>query len=126
IRNYLWNEDAGVFDDYHWREQRVLGHMTAATLYPLFAGVATEAQAERVAAAVERHLLKRGGIVTSDRDTGQQWDAPNGWAPLQWIAVSGLRRYGETDLAGTVARRWLTTVSSVYAETGKLLEKYNV
>lgn len=126
IRNYLWNEDAGVFDDYHWREQRVLGHMTAATLYPLFAGVATEAQAERVADAVERHLLKRGGIVTSDRDTGQQWDAPNGWAPLQWIAVSGLRRYGETDLAGTVARRWLTTVSSVYAETGKLLEKYNV
>jgi alpha,alpha-trehalase len=126
IRKYLWNEEAGVFDDYLWREQRRLGHVTAATLYPLFAGIATEAQARRVADVVERELLEQGGIVTSNRETGQQWDAPNGWAPLQWIAVTGLRRYGEAELAEAVAHRWLTTVSRVYDETGKLLEKYNV
>ncbi|HEX7060714.1 MAG TPA: alpha,alpha-trehalase TreF [Woeseiaceae bacterium] len=126
VRQFLWNDEAGVFDDYDWRDGRVLGHTTAAMLYPLFTGVATEAQAKRVAAAVEERLLEPGGIVTTDRETGQQWDAPNGWAPLQWIAVAGLRRYGEAELAEAIARRWLATVSRVYSETGKLLEKYNV
>jgi alpha,alpha-trehalase len=58
--------------------------------------------------------------------TGQQWDAPNGWAPLQWIAVQGLGRYGQSRLASAVATRWLTTVCRTYRETGKLLEKYDV
>lgn len=126
IRRYLWNDATGLFDDWHWREQRVLGQVTAATVYPLFAGVASEAEARRVAEVVEEELLKQGGLVTTTRSTGQQWDAPNGWAPLQWIAVSGLRRYDEPALAEAIARRWIGTVSRVYGETGKLLEKYNV
>lgn len=126
IRKYLWDEKLGVFDDYHWRSKRRLGHITAATLYPLFVGLATDAEAQRVAAVVGEHLVKDGGLVATNRDTGEQWDAPNGWAPLQWIAVTGLRRYGQDDLAETIAGRWLTMVSKVYARTGKLLEKYNV
>lgn len=126
IRKYLWNGETGMFDDWHWPERRLLGHMTAAALFPLFTGVATEAQAGRVADAVEAHLLQQGGLVTSVTTTGQQWDAPNGWAPLQWIAVAGLRRYDERALAEAIAHRWLRTVSTVYEETGKLLEKYNV
>jgi alpha,alpha-trehalase len=126
IHRFLWNEALGIFDDYQWRTGERLGNVTAATLYPLFAGVASETQGRRVATAVSEHLLKDGGLVTTARDTGQQWDAPNGWAPLQWIAVTGLRRYGEDELAGTIACRWLSMVSAVYARTGKLLEKYNV
>ena len=126
VRKYLWNEATGVFDDYQWREERVLGHMTAATLYPLFAGIATDSQGRRVAGAVAGHLLKEGGLVTTNRNTGQQWDAPNGWAPLQWIAVTGLRRYDEPALARAIAERWMRVVSTVYGNTGKLLEKYNV
>ncbi|MGH8194825.1 MAG: alpha,alpha-trehalase TreF [Woeseiaceae bacterium] len=126
IRKYLWDEKLGVFDDYHWRSKRRLGHITAATLYPLFVGLATDAEAQRVAAVVGEHLVKDGGLVATNRDTGEQWDAPNGWAPLQWIAVTGLRRYGRDELAETIAGRWLTMVSEVYARTGKLLEKYNV
>jgi alpha,alpha-trehalase len=126
IHKYLWNDATGLFDDYHWREQRALGHTTAAALYPLFVGLATDAQAARVAGVVEKQLLKDGGLVSTDRTTGEQWDAPNGWAPLQWIAVTGLRRYRQQDLAETIARRWLVMVSDVYASTGKLLEKYDV
>ena len=59
-------------------------------------------------------------------DTGQQWDAPNGWAPLQWIAVAGLTRYGQNALAEQIACRWMVNVSRVYRRTGKLLEKYDV
>lgn len=126
MHKYLWNEQTGAFDDYHWQERRLLGHMTAATLYPLFVGLASEAQGKRVADAVAERLVRDGGLVTTDRTTGEQWDAPNGWAPLQWIAVTGLKRYGHAALAETIAHRWLALVSGVYARTGKLLEKYNV
>ncbi|WP_225425793.1 alpha,alpha-trehalase TreF [Pelagerythrobacter rhizovicinus] len=126
MQRYLWNERTGLFDDYQWREGRLLGNVTAAALYPLFFQVADTAQAARTAATVEAELLKPGGLVTSNRTTGEQWDAPNGWAPLQWIAVSGLRHYGHDELARTIAARWLDTVSGAYGNTGKLLEKYDV
>lgn len=126
MHKYLWNDSTGLFDDYHWREQRTLGHVTAAALYPLFVGLATEEQAARVAAVARNRLVKDGGVVATTLTTGEQWDAPNGWAPLQWIAVTGLRRYGHDDLARTIARRWLEMVSEVYRNTGRLLEKYNV
>ncbi len=126
MRRYLWNAESGVFDDYSWKDRHLIGNLSAASLYPLFVGLATRGEADSTAKMVEQHLLKKNGIVTTTVDTGQQWDAPNGWAPLQWIAVEGLRSYDHDDLARTIAQRWLTTVASVYDETGKLLEKYNV
>lgn len=126
IRKYLWNAGTGVFDDYDWRAGRSVGNVSAATLYPLFLSIATKQQANRVAGVVNRELVRQGGLVTTNRTTEQQWDAPNGWAPLQWIAVNGLRNYHQNVLAETIARRWLTTVSPVYRNTGKLLEKYDV
>ncbi len=100
--------------------------VTAATLYPLFTRLTSDAQAPLVAKAVEAELLKPGGIVATTLDTGQQWDAPNGWAPLQWIAVEGLTSFGQTRLAETIACRWMANVSRVYRLTGKLVEKYDV
>jgi len=126
MRTYLWNDRTGLFDDYHWPTGRLVGNVSAAALYPLFAKVATDAQARRTAVTVERELLKPGGLVSTNRRTGQQWDAPNGWAPLQWVAVDGLRAYGHHGLARTIGQRWLRTVATVYAGTGKLLEKYDV
>lgn len=126
VRRYLWDPDQGVFTDHLWREKRPSGTVTAATLAPLFVGLATKAQAERVAEVVRARLLKRGGLATSTVPTGQQWDAPNGWAPLQWIAIEGLRDYGEAVLAATIAQRWMLRVISAYRATGKLVEKYNV
>src|SRR5207237_8478137 len=73
-----------------------------------------------------KQLLEEGGIVTTTQNTGEQWDAPNGWAPLQWIAVSGLRQYAQGRLAETIACRWMVSVKRVYGETGKLVEKYDV
>ena len=94
IDRYLWDPSRGVYLDYRWTRKEPIDHLTAATLYPLFTHVASEAQAASVAKAVEAELLKPGGIVTTTLDTGQQWDWPNGWAPIQWIAVEGLTAYG--------------------------------
>jgi alpha,alpha-trehalase len=71
-------------------------------------------------------LLQPGGIVTTALRTGQQWDSPNGWAPIQWIAVDGLRRNGQAGLAEAIACRWLVNVQDVYRQSGKLVEKYDV
>jgi alpha,alpha-trehalase len=65
-------------------------------------------------------------LVTTTETTDQQWDAPNGWAPLQWMAVQGLANYGYVDLAINVAKRWMELNRKVYENTGKMMEKYNV
>ena len=100
--------------------------LTAATVVPLFIGLASQAQADAVALVVRQRLLRRNGLATTLIASGQQWDAPNGWAPLQWMAVIGLRRYGHDALAADIARRWLGAVEREYAATGRLLEKYNL
>jgi len=126
IDRYLWDAPAGVYCDYRWTERASIARLSGATLYPLFLGCASQRQADGVAAAVRGTLLKSGGLVTTPLATGQQWDAPNGWAPLQWIGVSGFNRYGERRLAETVAHHWLRNVRRVYEESGKLVEKYDV
>jgi len=126
IDRYLWDEASGAYLDYQRTERARVPRVSAATLYPLFVALASASQAKKVAAVAQSQLLLAGGIVTTTLDTGQQWDAPNGWAPLQWIAVAGLRRYGEPRLAESVACRWMGNVRRVYRRSGKLVEKYDV
>jgi len=83
-------------------------------------------QAAATAKFTEAHLLARGGLRTTLVNSGQQWDAPNGWAPLQWIAVQGLENYGHSDIAARVARNWIATVSHTFRLTGHTHEKYDI
>jgi alpha,alpha-trehalase len=123
IERHLWNPD-GFYADYDWQQRRVSEQLTAAAAFPLFAGIAPASRAHATAAALRTQLLRPGGLVTTALDTGQQWDAPNIWAPLQWVAVDGLRRYDEPALAEAIARGFLGQVQAVYARDHKLVEKY--
>jgi len=126
IARYLWDGSQARFGDWDRETRRLTPVLSAATLYPLFVGLADEDQARAVAATVRARLLAPGGLRTTLARTGEQWDAPNGWAPLQWIAVEGLARYGEDELAREIARRWIANVERAWRETGKMLEKYDV
>lgn len=126
VQKYLWVAAEQRYADFDLRDNAPTKVRSAATLYPLWVGMATRAQADAVAATTQNALLAEGGLRTTLARTGQQWDAPNGWAPLQWIAVDGLARYGHKELAHEIARRWVGTVARTWAETGKLLEKYDV
>jgi alpha,alpha-trehalase len=126
IQRLMWDPQDGLFSDYLWEAGEFTGAVTAATLYPLFLRIATERQARVVAATVERRLLDVGGLATTLVESGQQWDAPNGWAPLQWIAVVGLRNYGFDRLAHEIAARWVHENIAGYQRYAKLVEKYNV
>jgi alpha,alpha-trehalase len=122
----MWDEDLGAFLDYDWRNGRRMPRMNAATAYPLFVDLANAAQARRIAGAIRTSLLDPHGLSTTTEKTGEQWDAPNGWAPLQWVAIDGLRRHGQEELAEDIARRWVAENARVYCKTGKLVEKYDV
>ena len=126
IERLMWNAQSGFFVDYLWREGRQSDVLSAATVFPLYFGVATREQAQAMATALRQKLLKPGGLGTTLTESGQQWDQPNGWAPLQYLAIEGLRKYGERDLAYQIADRWLHTNIHGYSESGALVEKYNV
>jgi alpha,alpha-trehalase len=126
IRRLMWDQQEGLFTDYLWEEQRQTHIVSAATVYPLYFHIATPDQAKTVASTIRRELLEPGGLATTLDVSGQQWDKPNGWAPLQFLAVEGLNAYGEADLAAEIARRWIHKDIEAYEASGALLEKYNV
>jgi alpha,alpha-trehalase len=126
IDQVFWDDKAGFYHDYDWVARTRTGVPSLAGAFPLCFGLATDAQAKAVAKQLETKFLQPGGLTTTLNRTGQQWDAPNGWAPLQWIAISGLRRYQLTALASKVKKRWVANNLRVYKNTGKMVEKYNV
>ncbi len=117
----------GFFYDVRWRTgARVRDRPTLAAVAPLYFALATPAEGRAVAARLERDFLEPGGFVTTLIASGQQWDSPNGWPPLQWLAIEGVRRYGRDDLARTARERWLAHVRRTYDATRRLTEKYDV
>ncbi len=112
--------------DYHYPTGKSTSVISLAGVYPLFFEIATESEAHQVARVIEQNFLREGGVVTTPYHTGEQWDAPNGWAPLQWITISALRNYGFMDLAEEIKERWLKLNRDVYSRNFKMLEKYNV
>lgn len=126
IQEYCWHQDQGFFFDYNFHHHESTGWQTIAAVFPLFAGIASEQQAELVANKLQQDFLQEGGLLTTLEQTGQQWDKPNGWAPMQWVAVEGLKRYGHDKLASTIKDRWIAMNQKVYQKTGKLVEKYDV
>jgi alpha,alpha-trehalase len=126
LRQTCWNESLGFFTDYDYAAKVPTTERTLAGVTPLFFGLATPEQAASVHDQLLREFLQSGGWVTTLRESGQQWDWPNGWAPLQWLTHEGLRRYGFGETAREGRRRWLDLNDRVFAATGKLMEKYDV
>ena len=122
-----YEPDSGFFYDVRWRTgARVLDRPTLAASSLLYFGLATPEQGRAVAARLERDFRKPGGFVTTLIASGQQWDAPNGWPPLQWLTMEGVRRYGRAELADSARAHWLALNRRTYEATGKMTEKYDV
>jgi len=122
-----YEPDSGFFYDVRWRTgARVLDRPTLAAASPLYFGLATPDQGKAVASRFQRDFLKDGGFVTTLTSSGQQWDAPNGWAPLEWLTIEGVRRYGAAPLADAARGRWLTLNRRTYDSTHRMMEKYDV
>jgi alpha,alpha-trehalase len=125
INKYLWNPGKGMFFDYDFTTGQQSSYVYATTFYPLWTGEATKEQA----AAVDKNLAlldKPGGLACSTYASGLQWDLPFGWAPLNWLAVDGLMRYGYVSDARRVAEEFSHTIRTSFEQEGTIHEKYNV
>lgn len=126
IQKYLWDNDKGIYADWNIKTETFSNKIYASLSFALYSGIATEGESKTISEMIENELLGDGGILTSNIISGQQWDGPNGWAPLQWISIIGLRNYGYHELSEKIKDRWCTLNERVYKDTGKLMEKYNV
>lgn len=126
IDEYCWDPDAGFYFDYCWTDGEQTDTWSLAAVAPLFFGLCSDEQAAKIARTLEDRFLAEGGLMTTLQNTGEQWDKPNGWAPLHWFAVEGLRRYDHHALTDEITDRWLSLNRAIYERSGKLVEKYNV
>lgn len=130
IKKYCYNNSLHFYCDYNWKKKKISNKITPAGMYPLcFFNLYPESQqamGEDAAKKIREKLFKDGGIQTTEYSTGQQWDAPNGWPPLEWMTIWGLERCGQKELAKDIAYRWIKLNNDVFLRTGKLMEKYNV
>jgi len=125
VNRYLWDDEKGCFRDYDWRREE-MALFSAASIVPMYVGMVTHEQADRLATVISSRLLTPGGIMATEYETGEQWDKPNGWAPLQWMAIQGFKLYGNDALGDEIARNWLRTVNHFYQRHHKLIEKYHI
>lgn len=126
INRIFWNKNRNFYFDYSLKAKKTTSTYSLAACYPLFFEIADFEKAASVANIIEKEFLKPGGVITTLNHTGQQWDAPNGWAPLQYITIKGLRNYGFNRLASEIRHRWLELNKNVFYRNKKMFEKYNV
>ena len=125
INRYLWQPGEGYYADYDFVHAKPSEYAFLTAFDPLWAGAASPQQAEAMRDKLS-WFERSGGLMTSTRETGLQWDAPYGWAPLQWMTAAGLRAYGYDADARRIATRFNTTVDEVFAADGTIREKYDV
>lgn len=126
ILKYFWDNEKDYFFDFDMNDIKQSEVYSLAGLYPLFLHIADSSQAESVLKVIREKFLMDGGLVTTLRNTGQQWDYPNGWPPLQWIGYEACKNYGQDELSEDIAHRWIGLNEKVFYETGKMMEKYDV
>ena len=125
INRLMWDARDGLYYDYDFVHRRLRHYPFLTTFYPLWAGIASKQQAAQIVRNLK--LFERaGGLETSTTISGSQWDAPFGWAPLELLAIQGLRRYGFDRDADRISEKFLSLVWEHYRKSGVIVEKYNV
>jgi alpha,alpha-trehalase len=130
----MWNNSRGLYYDYNFAKEKRGTVSSLASYYPLWAGMASKEQAKQLVKSLKK-FDQRGGLATTDGQalgqlvpgaTPTQWAYPNGWAPLHYIVIAGLERYGYHEEAGLIAAKWLKANLNWFNQHGVFLEKYNV
>jgi alpha,alpha-trehalase len=130
----MWSNLRGMYYDYNFVKERRGIVSSLAGFFPMWAGMVDDKQARQMVKALRRFEMK-GGLATTDAPPlnqlvpgkmPTQWAYPNGWAPLQFIVIQGLERYGFHDDANRIARKWIKNNLDWFNRHGIFLEKYNV
>lgn len=123
MNKYMWDAKSGVYRDVHLKTLAQSEIITADAFIPLHYQIPLPNQARELVKTTLRVMEKEGGIMSAEKETGKQWDAPYGWAPHHYFAISGLMKNGFKEDAQRVAQKWVRSVDRIYQETGKVIEK---
>lgn len=130
----MWDKVRGLYFDYNYHKERRSGVISLATYFPMWAGMVSPEQAKRLVKNL-RKFENKGGLATTDSaplgryvigSMPTQWAYPNGWAPLEFIVVQALERYGYHQDAKRIALKWVRTNLDWFKRYDLFLEKYNV
>lgn len=125
INRLMWDPQDRLYYDYNFVRHGIRRYPFLTTFYPLWAGIASPDQAGQVVPNLSR-FERQGGLEASTFRSGDQWDAPFGWAPLEWIAAQGLRRYSYQRDADRISAKFLSLIQREFAKYGTLEEKYDL
>src|SRR3546814_459349 len=115
MNELMWDKLHGLYYDYNFFRQKRGNVSSLAAYFPMWAGMISQRQAESMVRALHR-FENKGGLATTDAlPIGQyvrgsmptQWAYPNGWAPLQFIVIQALERYGYHEDARRLAHKWI-------------------
>lgn len=134
VNKLMWNERRGSFYDYNFKKESLGSVGSLAAYTTLWTGLASKEQAKKLVANLSR-FEEKGGLTATEEAILQlkkpskvatQWAHPNGWAPLHFMTVYGLKRYGYHKEAEKIAHKWLKTNLDWFNTHGVFQEKYNV
>uniref|UniRef100_A0A0M3JQS4 Trehalase n=1 Tax=Anisakis simplex TaxID=6269 RepID=A0A0M3JQS4_ANISI len=130
----FYNDTHGAWFDYNIETLKHNTKFYASIALPLFGDcyqLLNMAKSERI----YKFMSKSGvfdypsGVPTSLIDSGQQWDFPNGWSPLNHMIIEGLRKSLNPEMqeqAFKLAQKWVHGNYKVFEATGHMWEKYDV
>ncbi|MAF78926.1 MAG: hypothetical protein CME60_12250 [Halobacteriovoraceae bacterium] len=123
---YLWNDETGSYQNYLIKDGRQLDGLSADNFTALYTQVASPEQASEVVKKL-RLLEKDGGVMSSlFTESHHQWDGDNGWAPLHFFVIQGLRNYGYDEDAERIALKLANSYADIYKKEGVFLERIDV
>ncbi|WP_424532964.1 amylo-alpha-1,6-glucosidase [Sphaerisporangium viridialbum] len=129
-RDLLWDTERGRYGN-RWADGRFSGHTSPTLLYPLLAGLPDPERAE----ALVNDLLSPGTLggdpplpSTARDDPGFSTRYWRGrvWAPMAFLAVEGLRRYGLDGHSGPIVDALLRLFLREWTEHSHVRENYPI
>ncbi|XP_066541744.1 trehalase [Hoplias malabaricus] len=132
IESLLWDAEKGVWFDYNLQSGARHPSFYPTNLSPLWAKCYSRpimGQAALQYLQASGGLNFPNGVPTSLSESGQQWDMPNAWPPLQHILIEGLSQLDSADakeLAFDLTQRWIRTNWLAYVKYKAMFEKYDV
>lgn len=130
ISNVLWDDKEGIWFDYDIEMKQRRPYFYASNLAPLATDKFAMLYTQKVLKYLERNNITMypGGTPTSFEHTGEQWDFPNAWPPLQSILIFGLAGNEDPraqDLGLRLAQNWVSANYIGFRKSKEMFEKYD-
>jgi alpha,alpha-trehalase len=128
MNEFCFDQEKGLFYDYDFVNKQLSEVYSAASLSPLFSGLASSSQANVITSQLNKLEFEYGisACEKENRKYTYQWDFPNAWPCVQYIAIKGLDNYGFKSDAKRVAQKYVDAQLRSFESTSNLWEKHNV